>query len=676
MPTFTPDQLIDNRYRIKENIGKGGFADVYRAEDTKANNTEIAIKVLAPQSGLSSAVRNSYINEFTNTLELSHQYLLTPKHYGEYGETCYIVMPLCRNGSLDNCILESNNPATHNRIAKLLYQGANEEADLAEKEIAKILHQTASALEYIHKNGFTHNDIKPGNILLGNNGDYLLSDFGISSKTRTTAVKNSVDRSNMASEGKKTNSAMSIAYAATELFGDYPLNTSKTDIFSLGVTLYEIATGNLPWLGQGGIVLNKGASIPNLSNKYSNQLNKIIRRCMDTVPENRPTTLELTNWSKHYLENGFWGADSLPVQAQIAAASSPTPDPKRKWLPFLIGILGAIVIFWLGYNFFFKGTPMPATPISACNSPLSSKIASSAKGLIIAKEGEAPPMFWCDDYDKFPNCQGFEFEFGQMLVGKLGIDKVSYSIGEYDDLPDLVKNEKAHIILAGYVPDSEISGIDWSDSYLDFGLCLIVKKGSQIKELSDLNKAGKKVVAYEGDATALDWVKTNIPNANVIEEADPAEESGVWMKGVVNGKIAAAIYDYPFAVAELAESYPSLQIVKVNLNSSHYAVGLPSGNLCFKEKINQAISELKVSTRYADLVKKYLKTDALAVSTKIASDARVHIVKEGETLSFICETELGDLNKWGEVWHLPENFERFPNPHLINVGDKIVLPKN
>lgn len=675
MPTFAPNQLIDNRYRIKENIGKGGFADVFRAEDTLANNTEIAIKVLAPQSGLSSAVRNSYKNEFTNTLELSHQYLLTPKNYGEYGEICYIIMPLCRNGSLDDCILESNNPATQNKVAKLLYFASNEEGNFIEKEIAKILFNTSSALAYIHNNGITHNDIKPGNILLSNNGDYLLSDFGISSKTRMTAVKNSVDRNNLTIEGKKTISAMSIAYAAPELFGDYPINTSKSDIFSLGVTLYEIASGNLPWMGQGGIVLNNGASIPNLTGKYSNQLNKIIRRCMDAVPENRPNTNDLIRWSKFYLENGYWREDNFPTQTTTATTNpNPAPQRKRTWMPVLIGILSVLVISWFGYKAFFKSPSN--TSFSDCNSPITTQISASSEGLIIAKEGEAPPMFSCDDYDNFSNCHGFEFEFGQMLAGKLGINKVSYSIGEYDDLPDLLKTEKAHIILAGYVPDSELSNIDWSDSYLDFGLCLIVKKGSQIKEIKDLNNGGKNLVVYEGDAAALEWAKTNIPLANIIESSDPAEKSGVWMKGVENGKIDAAVYDYPFAVAELAESYPSLQIVKVNLNSSSYAIGLPSGNLCFKEKVNQAISEIKASTRYSDLIKKYLKTDAIAVSTKIASDARFHIVAAGETMSLICETELGDLNRWNEVWHLPENFERFPNPHLINVGDKIVLPKN
>lgn len=322
MSTFTTTQLLSNRYSLKENIGKGGFADVYRAEDTHANNTEVAIKILSPQSGLSSAVRNSYLNEFTTTLNLSHQYLLTPKHYGEFEEICYIIMPLCKAGSLDNCILESNNPATPNNVALLLYHSLPDQALEAEKELAKVLLHTSQGLDYIHSKGILHNDVKPGNILLSNSGDYMLSDFGISSKTRMTAIKNSIDRSKLENEVKKTNSALSIAYSAAELFGDYQINTAKTDIFSLGVTLYEVATGNLPWMGQGGIMLNSGAAVPNLPDRYSKQFNQIVRSCMDIVPENRPTAKELAKWSAFFLENGYWDVkDALKRRGSKAGGS-------------------------------------------------------------------------------------------------------------------------------------------------------------------------------------------------------------------------------------------------------------------------------------------------------------------------------------------------------------------
>ena len=656
MAQLSPNLLFDNRYLLIKRIGRGGFGEVWKANDTKFDNRVIALKVISPEHGLSEPARNAFKNDFLKTRPLNHPNLLRADHYGEFEEQPYIVMPLCEKGSLEDKVVAGEKIAS-------------------ERALVKLLHQTASALAYMHDEKNTcHNDIKPGNILIDEDNNYVLTDFGISTPTRTTVFKDSKERSKI-SQNEQI-SGMAIAYAATELFGEYPINTPKTDIFSLGVTLFEAASGNLPWLGQGGISLKNGADIPNLTaiGEFSNKLNALYRQCLNPDPTQRPTARELAVKSKFYLDNGYWqGYDFPPTPPVIEGGDIPAPKPKSKWLITVLAILGGLLLGWLGYKFLTKDTQTTAS--SGCDSPILDKIKSNPKGFIIAKESDAPPMFWCNDYNNFSNCQGFEYEFGQMLAGKLGIDNVSYIIGEYDILPDYIKNDKAHVVIAGYVPDNEITNIDWSDSYLDFGLCLIVKKGSAIKTVNDLNVSGKKVVVYKGDPTPIEWAKSNIPSCQIMEKADPEENGGVWMKGVVDGTIDAAVYDYPFAIAELKEYYPDLQIVKVNLNKSHYSIGIPSGNLCFKEKINQAISEIKNSSRYGDLVKKYLKTDALAVTTNISPDDRIHVVQAGETLSIICDNELGDLNRWDEVWHLPENFERFPNPHLISVGDKIVLPK-
>ena len=661
MSRFTTNQLFDGRYRLEKKIGKGGYAEVWKATDV-LTSSEIALKVLSPDGGLSEGVRSSYINEFVNTLQLSHPNLLRPFHYGQFEDHAYVVMPLCINGSLEDAVVRGKT--------------------FTEEDLAKLLFQASEGLDYIHGKGILHNDIKPGNILVSDNGDYQLADFGISSKTRFTVVKNSIERSRMEAENKKTSSALSIAYAATELYGETPINTAKSDVFSLGVTIYELATGKLPWMGEGGKALSHGGSIPNLpSDKYSGQFNQLFRTLLDTNPSNRPSAKELAQKAKFFVENGFWGGSN---QEQIEVIPSyEVRERKSQGLLWGIGGLAFATLMWLGYQTCNTFTSTPKASVAnnqntpngqtTCSSPILEKIKASPEGLIIAKESDAPPMFWCSNYDTLNNCQGFEYELGQMIAGKLGLDKVSYAIGAYEDLPGLVTNGKAHLVLAGFVPDNEIQGIDWSDSYLDFGLCLIVKKGSPIKDLTQLARIGKKVVVYEGDATALEWAQSNIKGAEIIEKADPEEEGGQWLKAVESGELDAAIYDYPFAIAELAEYYPSLQIVKVNLNASNYAIGLPKDNLCFKEKVNQAINEIKESTRYADLVKKYLKSDALAVVAKFEPNARIHIIQKGETLSTIARDKLGDMTRWKEIYEL--NKDRLPNPHLIFENNKIVLPQ-
>jgi serine/threonine protein kinase len=572
---------------------------------------------------------------------------LRPLHYGQFEDCPFIIMPLCTAGSLEDAIVVGR--------------------DFSESELAVLFSHTAEGLTYIHGKGILHNDIKPGNILISNTGEFLLSDFGISSKTRFTVVRNSIERTKMAEAKKSTASALSIAYAATELFGENPINTAKSDIFSLGVTLYEVATGgNLPWMGEGGKALNNGGMIPNLpKEKYSKELNQILRRCLDPEPANRPLAKELSETAKHFLEQGVWkplaGANPSPIPPLPPEKQKPDPLPPnnggkkvdngwnpKNWMYALAAILSIAGLFGLKSVFFNKPTDqnpaiLPSAKVGNCKSPIWDEIQSNKQGLTIAKEGEAPPMFWCKDYNTASNCQGFEYELGQMLAGKLNLDKIS----------------------------TALDNMDWSDSYLDFGLCLIVKKGSTIKDISQLSK-GKKVVVYEGDNKALEWVKANTNGLDIKEAKDPATESGIWMKGVENGSIDAAIYDYPFAARELKENYHSLQIVKLNLNSSSYSIGLPAGNLCFREKVNQALSEIKESPRYAELVRKYLKSDAIAVVSKFAANARLHVVKDGESLTSIARDVLGDMKRWEEIYEL--NKTRIPNPHLIFTGYNIVLP--
>ncbi len=654
MASFEQQQMFDGRYRLLKKIGKGGFAEVWKALDT-LTETEVAVKVLSPDGGLSDGVRSSYINEFRNTLKLSHQNLLRPLHYGEVADYAYVIMPLCEGGSLEDAVVQGR--------------------AFTEEELVKVIYQTSSALAYIHDKGILHNDIKPSNILVSEGGEYQLSDFGISSKTRFAVVRNSIERRNMVSKIQETASALSIAYAANELFGENPINTAKSDVFSLGVAIHELATGMLPWMGQGGVALNNGAAIPNLpADKYSDHLNWLYRSCLHSEPANRPAAHDIAKSTKFFLEKGHWGSE--------IGTDSPARTRKKTFIGqftpvmWAVGLLGLVGLFASLFMFFKPQAPASENNSQAvrlaCTSPILNEIKANPAGLIIAKEGEAPPMFWCSDYDKMSDCKGFEYEFGQMLAGKLGIDKVSYAVDEYDNLPDLVKTRKAHLIISGYIAD-DTDSLEWSESYLDFGLCLIVGRGSKVLDTRDLNAPGKKILVYEGDDTAADWVKENIPKATIIAKADPAEASGIWMKGLENGQADAVIYDYPFAIAEIQESYPTLKIVKLNLNSSNYSVGMPAGNLCFREQVNQAISEIRESPRYADLIKKYLKSDAVQVSREIEPGKEVHVVVQGETLSLIAKNVLGDVNKWKDIYDA--NKDWLANPNLIYKGDKLVMPQ-
>ncbi|MCH8549357.1 MAG: protein kinase, partial [Balneolaceae bacterium] len=158
-------------------------------------------------------------------------------------------------------------------------------------------------------------DIKPDNILIDESGDFLLTDFGISRQMQSTLKKATANQS-----------YMTVAYSPPERFIADPVDAPAGDIFSLGVTLYELCTGNLPWDGAGGMILNTGAQVPNLPEAYSGRLNKIVKACMDVDYTKRPTAGQLVSLARGFLKESYWGE----VVAKDVAAVKPIGRKTQK----------------------------------------------------------------------------------------------------------------------------------------------------------------------------------------------------------------------------------------------------------------------------------------------------------------------------------------------------------
>jgi ABC-type amino acid transport substrate-binding protein len=219
--------------------------------------------------------------------------------------------------------------------------------------------------------------------------------------------------------------------------------------------------------------------------------------------------------------------------------------------------------------------------------------------------------------------------------------------------------------MAGYVPDPSIEGVDWSNGYLDFGLCMIVHEGMVSTYRSPADLAGKRVAIYD-DPAAERWVKDNIPNAKISKFSG---DDG-WFEAVEKNQADALIYDYPF-VAEEIKAHPQTVIVKYNLNQSKYAAGVPKGNYDLIYEINQAIDKLKATPRYADLMREYLSSSS-EVFMKAIPGKKTYTVKSGDTLSKIAGTELKDQNRWREIWDL--NRDRVANENLIYPRLVLIMP--
>lgn len=257
------DLLFANRYTLHKLLGRGGFSEVWLATD-QWTGLDIAIKVYAPGQGMDADGLRDFSKELANVYNLNHANLLKPQHVDSWEGMPYLIMSLCKNGSCYNKV-----------------------GILKEDEAWKFLADVSAGLAYLHSREIIHQDIKPDNILIDDNGNYLITDFGISIQARST-LRKSVHN---ASTGAGTT-----AYMAPERFSKDPKPIKASDIWSLGATLYELITGKMPFGEIGGGMQRNGASIPTINAHISAQLRQTIIRMMAKEPWQRPTASLLVDW--------------------------------------------------------------------------------------------------------------------------------------------------------------------------------------------------------------------------------------------------------------------------------------------------------------------------------------------------------------------------------------------
>src|SRR5579883_727137 len=158
-------RLLGGEYELREVLGRGGMAMVYRAW-SRSLETDVAVKVLAPRLASDRGFRDRFHDEARSLAQLHHPNLIEVHHYGEEGDLVYIVMRLVPGGTLKA------------RVEAL--GGA-----LGLLPTARLIGQVADALQLAHDRGLVHLDIKPANILLGRSDWPLLADFGITRAVRS-----------------------------------------------------------------------------------------------------------------------------------------------------------------------------------------------------------------------------------------------------------------------------------------------------------------------------------------------------------------------------------------------------------------------------------------------------------------------------------------------------------
>ncbi|WMT42560.1 Stk1 family PASTA domain-containing Ser/Thr kinase [Paenibacillus sp. D2_2] len=210
---------LGGRYQIIERIGGGGMALVYRAQDILLNRN-VAIKVLRQQFVNDEEFIRRFRREAQSAASLSHPNIVSVYDVGQEGDVHYIVMEYIEGRNLNEII--------------------KERAPLQVDEAVRIASQIADALDHAHTNHIIHRDIKPHNILIGRNGWVKVTDFGIARAVSSTTIT-------------QTGSVIGSVHYFSPEHAKGVTTGEKSDLYSLGIVLYQMLTGRLPFLGESPI---------------------------------------------------------------------------------------------------------------------------------------------------------------------------------------------------------------------------------------------------------------------------------------------------------------------------------------------------------------------------------------------------------------------------------------
>ena len=252
-----PGSYLINRYEIIMKIGSGGMADVYKAKDHVLNRL-VAIKVLKQEYSTDATFVKKFRVEAQSAAGLSHPNIVNVYDVGEDDGVYFIVMELVQGITLKNYI--------------------DMKGKLDIREALNISVQIASGLSAAHENRIIHRDIKPQNIIMSRDGKVKVTDFGIAKVADSTTVT--------------TTAAGTVHYISPEQArGGY--SDERSDIYSLGITMYEMVTGRVPFEGETNVAvalmhIQSEITPPRqLEPSIPVSFEKIILKCTQKKPERR-----------------------------------------------------------------------------------------------------------------------------------------------------------------------------------------------------------------------------------------------------------------------------------------------------------------------------------------------------------------------------------------------------
>ncbi len=316
-------------YRIVDKLGEGGMGEVFRAEDTKLGR-EVAIKVLPAELAEDSERLERFGREARSLAALDHPNIVPVHSVEESGGKHLLVMGLIEGSTLDGLIPERGMPL---------------------EQLLDTAIPVADALVAAHAKGITHRDLKPSNVMVGEDGRVRVLDFGLAKLVEETDPPELTQLPTQALTEQGVVMG-TVPYMSPEQIEGKPVDP-RTDIFSIGVLLYEMATGKRPFEGDtqpalmSSILKDTPPPITSRRDELPRDLDRIIQRCLEKDPDQRlQTARDLLNELTGLRDELRTG----PVLETPEQVSRRLPTIRRLWVAGGLAVVAVAAILILVFG--------------------------------------------------------------------------------------------------------------------------------------------------------------------------------------------------------------------------------------------------------------------------------------------------------------------------------------
>ena len=356
-----------SHYRVLAELGRGGMGVIYRAEDTRLNR-EVALKLLSDPTLADEDMIKRFQREARAASALNHPHICTVYDIGEDQGTHFIAMELIEGQTLAEAI------ASH---------------ALSVESVLRLGIQISDALDAAHKRGIVHRDLKPTNVFVTSRGDAKLLDFGLAKELRVgsgAATDAATISDCMTVRGQVLGT---VAYMSPEQAQGRDID-ARSDIFSFGAVLYEMATGRRAFTGDSTaailaeILRGQPRAAKTINPEIPEELQRIIGKAIEKERAERYQSAQEVMIDLRRLKRQIFESSGTTAKANVAMASG-----KRKWLlatALAVTASGALAVLWS-----WVGTPVPeiasTKQITFDNTSKADPLFTDGSRLFFTKEG-------------------------------------------------------------------------------------------------------------------------------------------------------------------------------------------------------------------------------------------------------------------------------------------------